>query len=203
MRQTLGVVLRDVLKLFHPAIPFVTEELWSHMADGEEMLVTSSWPEVPKYSAPAHVDTLQDLVTEVRRFRSQHQIPRKVDVPVTIVAQDEPLPGWWLAQLAALADCSPVNGDRPDSTAGHTRMYSSGVEAFVSLEGLIDVEAERPRIQKLISELEASIGRSQAKLNNPNFRDRAPAEVVAQEEDRLAVVETELAEQQRQLEELG
>ncbi|MCL1599859.1 MAG: valine--tRNA ligase [Actinomycetia bacterium] len=203
MRQTLGVVLRDVLKLFHPAIPFITEELWSTMRDDDGLLVTASWPDVPDYSAPAHVDSLQELVTEVRRFRSQHQIARKTEVPVTIVSSDGPLPDWWLAQMATLADCSPSNGGRPVSTAGHARMHCHGIEAFISLDGLIDVEAERPRIRKVIADLEASISRSRAKLDNPNFRDRAPAAVVAQEQERVAEVEAELIEQRRQLKELG
>jgi len=203
MRQTLGVVLRDVLKLFHPAIPFVTEELWSNLADGPELLITAPWPDVPEYSSPQHVDSLQELVTGVRRFRSQHQISRKIDIPVTIVSGDDPLPDWWLAQMATLANCSPTNGDRPGSETGNTRMFAPGVEAFISLYGLIDVDAERPRIQKVIAELDASIGRSKGKLNNPNFRDRAPADVVAQEEARLAEVEAELVEQNRLLEELG
>ena len=203
MRRTLGVVLRDVLKLFHPAIPFITEELWSVLSNGDDLLVTAAWPDVPSYSAPAHVDSLQELVTEVRRFRSQHQIARKTEVRVTIVSSDDPLPDWWLAQMTTLADCSPSNGDRPVSTAGHTRMHSHGIEAFICLDGLVDVEAERPRIRKVIAELEASIARSRAKLDNPNFRDRAPAAVVAQEQERVAEVEAELVEQRRQLRELG
>jgi len=203
MRQTLGVVVRDVLKLFHPAIPFVTEELWSHMAQGPDLLVTARWPQIPRYDSPAHVDSLQELVTEVRRFRSQHQIGRRIDIAVTVVSSDEPLPEWWLDQLAALANCSPSNGHRPESTAGHTRLSSSGVEAYIALDGLVDVEAERPRIEKAIADLEASIGRSRAKLDNPDFTRRAPAEVVAQEKRRLDEVEAELLKAQHQLQELG
>ena len=71
------------------------------------------------------------------------------------------------------------------------------------LEGIIDVDAERPRIAKVIAGLEASIARSRGKLDNPNFRDKAPAEVIEQEQARLAEVEVELAKQQRQLAELG
>ncbi|GMR01848.1 MAG: valine--tRNA ligase [Acidimicrobiia bacterium] len=203
MRETLGIVVRDVLKLFHPAIPFVTEELWSHMTDGGELLVSAPWPKVPAYESPANVDSLVDLVTEVRRFRSQHQIARKTDIAVTIVSSNDPLPVWWLDQLGALANCSPANGQRPDSTAGHTRLSSCGVEAYIALVGLIDVEAERPRIEKVIADLEAAIDRSRAKLDNPNFKGRAPAEVVSQEEQRLGEVEAELVKQQRQLQELG
>ncbi len=202
MRATLGVVLRDLLKLFHPVIPFVTEELWSHLAASPDLLIASPWPSVPRYEAPDGMDSLQGLITDARRFRAQHQIPRATDVPV-IVSIDGDAPVWWLDQLAALGDCSPIVGVRPDRTAGHARLSAPGVEGFVPLAGLIDVEAERPRINKAIAGIESSIAASSSKLSNPSFRDKAPSHVVAQEEARLAELESELAEQRRLLEELG
>jgi valyl-tRNA synthetase len=116
---------------------------------------------------------------------------------------DEPMPAWWRDQLASLGGCTPIQDVRPDPVTGHTRLSGGGVEAFILLDGLIDVGAERPRIAKVIEGLETSIGKSRAKLDNPNFRDRAPADVIAHEEERLAEVEAELAKQQRQLAELG
>jgi valyl-tRNA synthetase len=202
MRATLGVVLRDLLKLFHPVIPFVTEELWSHLAGGPDLLVTSSWPRIARYEAPDHIDSLIGLVTETRRFRTQHQIPRATEIPVAVVTSED-LPPWWYAQLEALGDCTPTAGNRPNPTTGHTRMVSAGVEGFIRLEGLVDVDAERPRIEKAIAGIEAGIAASEGKLGNPNFRDRAPAEIVSQEEDRLAELRDELAEQRRMLAELG
>ena len=202
MRQTLGVVLRDLLKLFHPVIPFVTEELWSNLADGPQMLITSSWPSVPPVEAPQSVRSLQELVTGARSFRTQHQIPRSTEVPLVVVA-DEAIAPWWLNQLAELGGCAPTAGTRPDTVAGYSRLSGLGVEAFIPLAGIIDIEAERPRIAKVIAGLEASIAKSRAKLDNPNFRDKAPAEVIEQEAARLADFEAELTKQQRQLDELG
>ena len=202
MRQTLGVVLRDLLKLFHPVIPFVTEELWSNLADGPQMLITSPWPSVPPVEAPQSVRSLQEVVTGARSFRTQHQIPRSTEVPLVVVA-DEAISPWWLNQLAELGGCTPTAGTRPDTVAGFSRLSGPGVEAFIPLAGIIDIEAERPRIAKVIAGLEASIAKSQGKLDNPNFRDKAPAEVIEQEAARLADFEAELAKQQRQLDELG
>ncbi len=203
MRRTLGVVLRDVLKLFHPAIPFVTEELWEAMSGGGELLITAPWPRVPAYESPAHVDSLKEIVTEVRRFRSQHQVPRTAPMPVIVVSGDDPMPQWWLAQLGTLAGCTPTNGQRPDPVTGHTRISADGVEAFIPLEGLIDVAAERPRLEKAIAELEKSIAVSRGKLDNQNFVERAPAEVVEAERQRLDEALAELDKQRRQLAELG
>ncbi len=202
MRKTLGVVLRDVLKLFHPVIPFLTEELWSQLSDGPDLLITSSWPEVPQFESPSDVQPLQDLVTEVRRFRSQHGIARSTEMPLIVVAEN-PVDGWWLNQLGALGNCVPRLGDRPEVVVGHTRLSSEGFEGFVPLAGLIDVDAERPRIEKTIAELRASIDRSTGKLGNAKFRERAPESVVAEEEARLEGLRDELAEQERLLAELG
>ncbi len=204
MRATLGAVTRDVLKLFHPVVPFVTEELWSHLGDGATLLITAPWPDVPAYDAPLEMGSLQGIVSGVRQFRSQHHIPRKTEVPVIVTAagQGEP-PAWWFTQVASLAAATPFSGEKPEPVAGHTRLSADGVEAYIALDGLVDVEAERPRIAKAIAELEASIGRSRAKLDNPDFRGRAPADVVIQEEERLAAQMDELDKQRRQLAELG
>jgi valyl-tRNA synthetase len=203
MRATLGVVLRDLLKLFHPAIPFVTEELWSHLGDGESLLITAPWPSVPTYGAPEGMNSLQEIVTGIRQFRSQHQIGRKVDMPLTVVS-DRTLPQWWFDQVAALTGATPLPGARPDPVTGYTRVSGGpGVGAFISLDGLVDVDAERPRIEKAIGELEASLARSQAKLDNESFTQRAPADVVEAERARVAEISVELDKQRTQLAELG
>ncbi len=202
MKQTLGVVLRDLLKLFHPAIPFVTEELWSHLGDGTTLLIAAPWPTVPTCSCPREMDSLQVIVTGIRQFRSQHHIANKVSIPVTVVAGIE-LPRWWLAQVASLGGAVPEQGSAPDSTSGHTRLSASGVEVFIPLDGLVDVEAERPRIGKAIAEIEDSLAKSQAKLANENFAKRAPAEVVEAERKRVDDLLAELDKQRSHLAELG
>ncbi|MEN8238023.1 MAG: valine--tRNA ligase [Actinomycetota bacterium] len=204
MRATLGAVTRDVLKMFHPVMPFVTEELWSHLGDGSTLLITAPWPEVPSFDAPPEMASLQGIVSGIRQFRSQHQIARKTEMPVIVALHGaDALPPWWFTQVASLTAASPYSGQRPEPVAGHTRLSSDGVEAYIALDGLVDVDAERPRIIKAIAELEASITRSRTKLDNPNFRDRAPAEVVAQEEERLDAQVIELDKQRGQLAELG
>jgi valyl-tRNA synthetase len=204
MKSTLGAVTRDVLKLFHPVIPFITEELWSHLGDGSGLMIAAPWPEIPRASAPDEMESLQAVVTGIRQFRSQHQIGRKVEMPVTVVSTSgTSFPDWWYAQVASLTGASPAEGARPDSATGHTRVSSGGVEAFIALEGLVDVDAERPRIEKAIVELESGIAQSRGKLDNQNFRERAPVDVVAQVEVRLVEMEAELDKQRQHLEELG
>jgi valyl-tRNA synthetase len=202
MRTTLGVVLRDLLKLFHPAIPFVTEELWSNLGDGSSLLISAPWPEVPECACPKEMGSLRDIVTGIRQFRSQHHIGNRTEVPVTVVASVE-MPQWWMDQVASLARAVPEQGPAPGSASGQTRVAGSGVEVFIPLAGLVDVDAERPRIEKAIAELEDSLSKSESKLANENFTERAPADVVDAERKRVVDMLGELDKQRANLAELG
>ncbi len=200
-KQTLGVVMRDLLKLLHPIVPFVTEELWSELGDGS-LLVSARWPEPPALSGPAGMAELQELVTGLRRFRSEHQIG---NVPVDILLEDPAglAAEWWHGQLHALANAT-ISGDGPPAElVGHTRIHAGGVAAFIPLAGLVDVDAERPRLEKAIAEMNDLADRSRQKLSNPKFRDRAPADVVAKEEAKLEEFEATLLKLRTQLAELG
>ncbi|MEN8233967.1 MAG: valine--tRNA ligase [Actinomycetota bacterium] len=200
-RATLGAVLRDLLKLLHPAIPFLTEDLWSELGDGS-LLITTSWPEPPAVAGPGSMSTLQDLIIGLRRFRSEHQISPKTPIETTVSDPDGLSEPWWADHLSSLAGCNVVYGEAPDAGA-MSRVIAGSVQAFIPLEGLVDIDAERTRIEKAIADSEGELARSHAKLTNPNFRDRAPAEVVAGEEAKADAAQQRLAKLGAQLEELG
>ena len=201
-RQTLGVVLRDLLKLFHPVIPFVTEELWSELGDGS-LLITSTWPEPPRVDPPAGIDELQELVAGVRRFKAEHQLSPKKEIPVVIDDPGGVCADWWVGQLSVLAGAAISTGGAPDDVSGHTRMTAGRVQAFIPLADLVDVDAERPRLEKAIADVEGNLAKSLAKLENPNFRDRAPEDVVAKEAEKADEFKATLGKLRSQLEELG
>ena len=201
-RQTLGVVLRDLLKLFHPVIPFVTEELWSELGDGS-LLITASWPTPPDVTPPPGPSELQELVAAIRRFRSDHSISPKTEVPVVIDDPEGLAATWWRSQLASLANAPVVGEGTPESVAGHTRFTVGPLQAFISLDGLVDVAAERPRLEKAIAEAEANLARTHGKLANAAFRERAPAAVVEKEEAKAVEFEATLDKLRSQLAELG
>jgi valyl-tRNA synthetase len=201
-RQTLGVVLRDLLKLLSPAMPFVTEELWSELGDGS-MLMTSAWPQPPQVEAPVGVDTLQELVVAVRRFRADHQLSTRQELTVLIRGHEELNTHWWAAQMSSLAGVIVEIGDGPTDASGHTHLAVAGVEAFIPLAGVVDIEAERPRLEKAIAAAETERQRSAKKLANEQFRERAPAEVVAKEEAKQAEHQATIDKLQAQLAEFG
>ncbi len=199
-KQTLGVVLRDILKLFHPIIPFVTEELWRELV-GDGLLITAEWPQPPAYPAAENVETLQELIGVIRSFRGEHQLGA-TRFEVRLADPEGVAEAWWAEQLDALARVDLTVG-APDDVAGHARLPAGAVTAYVSLTGLIDVEAERPRLQKAIGEVTNLLERSRQKLANPNFVDRAPAEIVDKEREKVAEFEGRLAKLGEQLEHLG
>ena len=200
-RATLGVVLRDVLALFHPAIPFITEELWSHLGDGS-MIITAPWPQPPAVTGPESMATLQELVTGLRRFRSEHQLSPKLQMDVILSDPENSAEPWWSDQLAALAGVTAVAGDPPQGR-GFSRVVAAPVEAFIPLEGIIDVAAEHERLGKAITEAAAALEQVDRKLGNESFVERAPEEVVAKERDKHAELTGLLDKLRTQQAELG
>jgi len=200
--RTLGVVLRDVLKMLHPMMPSLTEELWSHLV-GDGFIATAPWPEPPAREAPAGFGVFQELVVEIRRFRAEHGLAPRHPLDVTLVDPEGVAAGWWAVQLQSLVSVSPRASGEPPAGGGLTRLVAGPVQAFVAMAGAADASAEKERLAKAAAEAEALLAASRAKLANPQFRERAPAQVVAKEEARAAENEARLAKLRAQLEALG
>ncbi len=196
-RQTLGVVLRDLLKYFHPAIPFVTEELYCHLV-GEELLITADWPHPPRWESPPGIDILQELVGGVRSLRSLHGLGMRQQMKAVVHDPTSAWAEWWGPQLASLAGLDAVVGS-PPSSSGHLRVSAGTVEAFVAVEGFIDIGAERARLERKIDKLSADLGRAEAKLANESFVSRAPREIVEREQERTSDTRRLLSTLQAQL----
>ena len=199
--RTLGVVMRDLLKFFHPAIPFVTEELYSHLVrDG--LLIVSSWPDVPRYAAPDGMETLQALITALRASRSYHGWSAREELDAVVHDPDDAWRDWWAAQLATLAGVDASVGGPPESS-GYLRVAAGPLEAYVEVRGVIDIEAEQERLGRRLRKARAGLQQSEAKLSNPSFRSRAPGEVVAQEEQKAVTSRALVDRLVAQLEALG
>ncbi len=200
--RTVGVVLRDVLKLFHPAIPYITEELWNELV-GDGFIATAKWPAPPETVEPAGFEQLRDLITGIRRFRAEHGLSPRAELAVGLLDPENVVGEWWADQFTSLASVSPVPIGIPPADTPHTRIVAGSVEAFISLEGIVDVGAERERLGKAIAEIEGNLARSDQKLGNPQFVDKAPAAVVAKERDKAEAARARLEKLQAQLTELG
>ncbi|GAA1757391.1 valine--tRNA ligase [Luedemannella helvata] len=192
-RRVLGHVLDALLKLLHPVIPFVTDELWSALT-GEATLVRGPWPSAdPAYlddAAEAELAALQRVVTEVRRFRSDQGLKPGQRVIATLRG----LPGAGLAAHEPLIR-SLARLDAPEEgfAATASLAIAGGVDVELDTRGTVDVAAERARLEKDRAAAEKEAAQCRAKLGNPAFVDKAPDAVVAKIKDRLAVAEADLA----------
>ncbi|GLZ00855.1 valine--tRNA ligase [Actinoplanes sp. NBRC 103695] len=191
-RRVLGHVLDQLLRLLHPVIPFVTEELWTSLT-GETTVVTAAWPvaEAARIddAAEDELAALQRVVTEVRRFRSDQGLRpgQRVSAALTGLGNvgidvHEPL-------IRALARLD-APGD--DFTATATLTVAGGTTVDLDTRGTIDVAAERARLEKDRAAAEKEAAQCRAKLGNEAFVGKAPEQVVAKIKDRLATAEADL-----------
>jgi valyl-tRNA synthetase len=192
-RRVLGHVLDRLLRLLHPVIPFVTDELWTSLTR-QPSVVVAAWPSVDvSYvddAAEAEFAALQRVVTEVRRFRSDQGLRPAQRVAARLsgldgagLAAHEPL-------IRSLARLDPAEDG---FTATATLTVPGGVGAALDTRGAIDVAAERARLAKDGAAAEKEAAQCRAKLGNEAFLAKAPEAVVAKIRDRLAAAEAELA----------
>jgi valyl-tRNA synthetase len=212
----LAYVLERCLRLLHPVMPFVTEEIWQSLAakiDGmdEEALIVAPFPRGESgYADPQaerEMALLIDVVRAVRNIRAEKKVEpgRFIEAWVASGAEGRVIEAG-RAYVEMLARVRPLHvvADVADAPRDQVaRAVLEGATAIVPLTGLFDVEAERARLGKLIADAEAEVGRIDAKLNNAQFRTKAPEKIIATEEERLAAARTRLDGLRASLAELG
>jgi valyl-tRNA synthetase len=189
-KNVLGFVLDQMLKLLHPVMPFVTDELWSALT-GQESVMLEAWPSYSfeDRAAEAEVESLMRLVTEVRRFRSDQGVKSGQRVPARLAgisgsplaAQEEPIRS--LLRLTAPGDGFGVSAS----------FEAEGITVEIDLAGTIDVAAERKRAEKDLAAARKEVAQATAKLGNESFMAKAPEAVVATTRRRLADAGADIA----------
>ncbi|MBG0568782.1 valine--tRNA ligase [Actinoplanes aureus] len=191
-RRVLGHVLDQLLRLLHPVIPFVTEELWIALTGGET-LTRAAWPAVDKAliddAAEDEIAALQKVVTEVRRFRSDQGLKPSQRVTAALtglgnvgIDAHEPL-------IRSLARLDTPGGD---FAATASLAVTGGIAVDLDTRGAIDVKAERARLEKDRAAAEKEATQCRAKLGNEAFVGKAPDHVVAKIKERLTAAEADL-----------
>jgi valyl-tRNA synthetase len=204
-RHTLLVVLETVLRALHPVIPFITEEVWQSVAPKlgipGDSIMQQAWPDagsiVADEAATAEIEWFKAVLSGIRRIRSEMNIAPGKTIPLLLAdgdATDRARAAKFATQVAFLARVETPQWIEPgaDEPAAAAAVVGS-LRVLIPLAGLIDVDAEKARLAKEIGRVEGEIRKCEGKLGNAKFVANAPADVVAQERQRIADWNTQLA----------
>jgi valyl-tRNA synthetase len=191
-QRTLVETLEATLRLLHPFMPFISEELWQRLPHSGESIMIAPFPKATRKGRDPEAERLMapvlDFVSAIRTVRSESRISPAVELAVTVKASRSEVAAALessLAVIGALARAAITvarDGARP---AGSAVATTPSGDVFVRLEGVVDFEAERQRLRKEIERARKEIAFLEGKLGRPEFVERAPAEVVERERERL------------------
>jgi len=195
-RGVLGFVLDQLLRLLHPVMPFVTEELWTALT-GEESVMVSAWP-VFSYQDPAaeaEISSMMRLVTEVRRFRSDQGLRPGQRVAARLAGiENTPLAGHEERIRSLLRLNPPAEGFTASAA-----LEVEGVTVELDVAGAIDVAAERRRMEKDLAAARNEAEQAARKLDNAAFTAKAPAAIVAKTRQRLDAAQADIIRLEQRL----
>ncbi|MBI2494694.1 MAG: valine--tRNA ligase [Candidatus Rokubacteria bacterium] len=190
-QHTLVTVLEATLRLLHPFMPFITEELWQRLPHAGDSIVVAPYPRAGRRRAAAaerEMEAVMAVVTAVRNIRGEMRIAPGATLAVTLrpAAAERALYEGQRALVEALGRAR-LTVDPAARRARDTALAVAGrAEVYVDLAGVVDVAAERQRLDKEIKRAGEAVEFLRAKLARPEFVERAPAEIVAKERERLA-----------------
>ena len=197
-RATMAWVIDQCLILLHPIMPFITEELWNSITAREKMLVHTNWP---TYTAADLVDATADrelnwvisLIDAVRSARQQMHVPAGLKIPMLVAALDDTGRTAWAGNEAVVKRIARIESltDVDSFPKGVVTVAVEGGSFGLPLADIIDISAEKERLEKTLAKLGKELGGLRGRLNNPKFAASAPPEVVAETRTNLAAREEE------------
>ncbi|WP_346351074.1 valine--tRNA ligase [Oceanimonas sp. AH20CE76] len=213
-RKTLIEVLETLLRLAHPIMPYITEEIWQRVAPlagrGGETIMLAAYPEVDAAEqdeqAMADLEWVKRFIVSIRNLRAEMNIPPGQALSVLLrPAGDDARRATdndaFLKAMAKLDSITLLAGDEKAPVS--TKQLIGDTELLLPMAGLIDKDAELSRLEKELSKIQGEIKRLEGKLNNAGFVAKAPAEVVAKEQEKLADYQATLAKLQQQREQIA
>jgi valyl-tRNA synthetase len=192
-RAVLAYCFDSALRLLHPVVPFITEELWQKLPGRkpDELLAAAKWPEPrPELEDPAaetRFERVKQAIEKIRAIRADYRIPPKARLKAVIVARGSDTPDAFASErdtIVRLAQLEQVSFDGAPIGAGAHATFGDGSEVIVGLAGAIDVAQECRRLAGERARLDQQLTGLSAKLSNENFIARAPADVVAREREK-------------------
>ena len=184
-RATAATVLETIMKCLHPFMPFISEQLWSEFGFGDDVLALERWPEktFEDSAAAADINWLVDLVSAIRSVRAEMNVPAGARTDLVLVGASTETAERLSRHTPVIQRLARVEGvstaDSPP--AGSAQILVGEATVALPLQGVIDFDAERQRLEKEIAKIDGEIGRLDKKLSNDSFIAKAPQDVVAAE----------------------
>ena len=203
-------VLQEILVMLHPVMPFVTEEIWQKLPQSEGSVMLARFPEIDESrideEAEAQMQLVMDVVSGVRNIRGEMNVAPSIRVEAVCLCKEES-ERWLLeSQSDVIVDLAKlsrfetaIQGEvgKPRFAAG---VLAGSVEIYVLLQDILDFDNELKRLGKEKRRVEKEYGATQRKLQNSNFLEKAPSEVVAKERDKAERFHEKLGKLRQQIE---
>jgi valyl-tRNA synthetase len=186
-QYVLTYVLSNTMKLLHPFMPFITEEIWQHLPHEGESIMISSWPEYDeKLNFPSDVESMELImqsISAIRNRRAEMNVPPSKKAKVIIVTEKKDVFSQGTAFFEKLASASEavVQSDKSGISENAVNVVVPSAEIYLPLDELVDKSKELERLNAEKKKLEGEIKRVEGKLNNPGFVNKAPQKVVDEE----------------------
>lgn len=212
-KYILWKVLNTSLRFLHPFMPFITEEIWHnipHLKDESESCMTSDYPEFTEEyvfeKEAKHMEFLKEIITGIRNVKAEMDIPVKKEIKVLGKSDKKELRDMLEENISILeffVNCQEVetgeNLVKPEHSAA---IVLADLEIYIPLEGLIDLEAERDKLEKEIERLQGQLQGVMGKLSNENFVSRAPKHIVEKEKEKKEYIEKKMTKLKENLSDL-
>ncbi|MBM6886222.1 valine--tRNA ligase [Pseudoflavonifractor phocaeensis] len=190
-QQVLCYVLTQILKLLHPFMPFITEEIWQALPHEGDYLMLQQWPEhhaaLDFPEEEKAMELIMDAIRAIRARRAEMNVPPSKKAQLTISTLEQAvfhqgIP--FLKRLAYASDVQVVEATREMDTQGMVTVTTHAARLYLPLAELVDLEKEKARIAKELDKNRKELDKLETKLNNPGFVNKAPAQVVEAERER-------------------
>lgn len=207
-RHTMGWVFQNILKLMHPIVPFITEELWKAFGTGDGMLITQTWCDVSRDSiditAQDEITYIKDFISNIRSVRADMNIPAGNTIDVAVMGATDTRIAMLrrhTSLVEKMAKITPITEtDTPLDGAG--QFLQDETTVFIPLGTAIDVDAEIARLSKVLQKAEADVKKFGGKLANQGYLDQAPAHIIEKDKQSLSDAQRIVQQTQSALETL-
>ena len=208
-QHVLVYVLTETLKLLHPFMPFITEEIWQSLPHEGDFLMLQKWPEYREelnfQAAKEAMESVMDVIRAIRARRAEMNVPPSKKAAITIAtpkAEVFTAGRGFLTRLAYAASIE-ISQSEPTDTSGMVVDVTHDAKVYMPLVELVDIEKEKARLQKDLGKKQGELKGLEGKLSNPGFLAKAPEAVVAGEKDRAEKLRALIAKLEEQLAAMG